>query len=57
MLKFFNEENYCQDLVTFQMPPPVRNERLPCLTAEAVKKALEACTNPRDKALILRMVD
>lgn len=57
MLKFFHEEKYILELVNFQMPPSGRNERLPCLSAEEVKMALVACTNPRDKALILLMVD
>jgi integrase/recombinase XerD len=37
--------------------PTIAKKRLPMLTAEEVKHVLKACQNPRDKALILVMVD
>jgi integrase len=57
LLRFFHEEGYIQKPVKFQMPPSGIKDHLPYLTAEQVKRVLEACTNPRDKALVLLMVD
>ena len=57
LLKFLFEENYIPAPVKFQMPPNGVLERLPCLTADQVKQVLLACKSPRDKALIMLMVD
>lgn len=39
------------------MPPTGVQEHLPYLSAEEVKKVFKACDNPRDKAVIMLMVD
>lgn len=56
-LKFLYQEKYIYEMVTFQMPPAGDKEHLPHLSADEVKKVLQACENPRDKALIMLMVD
>jgi site-specific recombinase XerD len=57
LLKFFYEEKYIREQIKFQMPPTGANERLPYLTADEVKRVVRVCYRPRDKALILLMVD
>ena len=57
LLKFFYEEKYIREKIKFQMPPTGANERLPYLTADEVKRTVQACYQPREKALILLMVD
>ncbi len=56
LLRFWHAEGYLPAPVTFAMPK-VEKKRLPCLTAEQVQTVLAACNNPRDKAVILLMVD
>lgn len=56
LLEFFNSEKYITTPVTFQMPA-IADKRLPCLSTEDVQKLLVNCQIPRDKALILLMVD
>lgn len=56
-LKFLHEEKYIDEPVKFQMPPAGVKEHLPYLSADEVKKVLKACECPRDKALIMLMVD
>jgi site-specific recombinase XerD len=56
MLKFWHAEKYLPDLVTFEMPK-VAKKRLPVLTADEVAAVVKACPTPRDKAIILLMVD
>lgn len=56
LLKFFQTEKYITTPVTFQMPS-MADKRLPCLSTEDVQKLLTDCQNPRDKAVILLMVD
>jgi integrase/recombinase XerD len=56
MLRFFFAEKYIPEPVTFKMPA-LAEKRLLCLTATDVQKLLSACQLPRDKALILLMVD
>lgn len=56
LLKFFLNENYITTAITFQMPG-MADKRLPCLSTEDVQKLLAYCQTPRDKALILLMVD
>ena len=56
LLKFFHTEKYIQEPVAFQMPT-IAEKRLPVLSSEEVKKLVGACRQPRDKALILLMVD
>jgi site-specific recombinase XerD len=57
LLRFFHEEKYIREPVKFKMPPSGVNERLPYLTAEQVRLVVQVCTLPRDKALLLLMVD
>lgn len=57
LTKFFHQEGYIPEMVNFQMPPPGIKKRLPHLTADQVTKVLNACKKPRDKALIMLMVD
>ena len=56
MLRFFQSEKYVAEPVVFQIPT-IAEKRLPCLSEEEVKKLLDACREPRDRALILLMVD
>jgi site-specific recombinase XerD len=56
LLKFFLNENYISTPVIFQMPS-MADKRLACLSTEDVQKLLANCQNPRDKAVILLMVD
>ncbi len=56
LLRFFHSENYITTAVVFKLPP-IAEKRLPCLTAEDVKKLIDACRTPRDRALVLLMVD
>lgn len=56
LLRFWHEENYLPAPVTFAMPK-VAKKKLPCLTADELDKIIKACSNPRDKALVLFMAD
>jgi site-specific recombinase XerD len=56
LLRFWYAEHYLPVLVTFSMPR-VEKKRLPCLTADQLNTVILACKHPRDKALILFMVD
>jgi integrase/recombinase XerD len=56
LMRFFHSEKYMPELVTFQMPS-IANKRLLVLSGEEINKLLDACRTPRDKALILLMVD
>jgi site-specific recombinase XerD len=55
-LRFLHEEKYTPELIKFTMPP-VSKQRLPYLKADEVLKVIQHCENPRDKAIILLMVD
>jgi integrase/recombinase XerD len=55
LLKFWHNEEY-MDAVKFAMPR-VAKKRLPTLTAEELKKAIDACQTKRDKALLLFLAD
>lgn len=56
MLKFWHAEKYMNDAVKFEMPK-IEKKRLPVLTADEVSTILVSCKSPRDKAIILLMVD
>lgn len=56
LLKFFQNEKYIPEIVKFEIPK-IAKKRLPCLSADELKKVIEACSNIRDKALILLMTD
>jgi integrase/recombinase XerD len=56
LVRFWHSEGYLLDAVKFAMPK-LTKKRLPVLTAEQVSIILHACHNPRDKAVILLMVD
>jgi len=55
LLRFMAAEGYCE-LVKFTMPR-VAKKRLPVLTAEELKRAIDACQSKRDKALLLFLAD
>lgn len=55
LLRFWNNEGYC-DPVHFAMPR-VAKKRLPVLTADELKRAIDACRSKRDKALLLFLAD
>jgi integrase/recombinase XerD len=56
LLRFLHEEKYTPELIKFTMPP-LSKQRLPYLKADEVLKVIQHCENPRDKAIILLMVD
>ncbi|MBN1304373.1 MAG: tyrosine-type recombinase/integrase [Anaerolineales bacterium] len=56
LLKFLYTEKYIPEPITFQMPS-IAQKRLLALSPEEVSKLLDTCAIPRDKALILLMVD
>jgi site-specific recombinase XerD len=56
LVRFLHEEKYIPEPIKFKMPP-LSKQRLPYLKADEVTKVLEHCQNPRDKAIILLMVD
>ena len=55
-LRFCYNEKYIPELPSFKMPG-IAQRQLLYLTAPDLQKVLKACTNKRDKALILLMVD
>jgi len=55
-LRFLYQEEYIPELVRFEMPR-LGEMRLPVLSVDEIKQVLVACSNPRDKAIILLMVD
>ncbi len=55
-LLFCYNEGHTKERVVFPMPR-VGKQRLPVLNQEQVKKLIKACKTPREKALILFMVD
>jgi integrase/recombinase XerD len=56
LLHFFTEEKYIPEMVKFKMPN-IASKQLRCLTAADVQQILNVCTEKRDKAMILLMVD
>jgi len=56
-LRFLHDERYISEPVKFQMPPSGNEEGLPFFDEAEVGCILKACETPRDKALILLMVD
>ena len=56
LLLFLYNEKYIPEQVKFKMPS-IASKQLRLLTAPDVQKILNACTEKRDKALILLMVD
>lgn len=56
LLRFWQAEGYIPAPVVFAMPK-IEKKRLPCLSAEEVGRVLESCKDPREKAVILLMVD
>ena len=53
---FWHTEKYTDELIKFSMPK-MAAKRLPVLTAEELNKVIDACENPRDKAIVLLMAD
>ena len=56
MLRFFHNENYLTKPVIFPMPS-IRQKRMPVLSTEKVQHLIKTCEYPRDKALVMFMVD
>ncbi len=56
MLRFWLEEKYIPEAVTFQMPR-LEKKRLPYLSPEQFKKALKAAPSARDRAILLFLAD
>ncbi len=56
LLRFLHNEKYIPSPLHFQMPS-IANKRLPCLSEEEVRRLIDACQEPRDKALIMLMID
>ena len=56
LLNFWEAEKYIPDRIAFNMPK-VEDRRMPVLSAEEVGKVVKACGTPREKAIILLMVD
>jgi site-specific recombinase XerD len=55
-IRFCYSEGYTSELVTFTMPK-VGKKRHPVLSPDEVKRLVDACTTPRDKAMILVLID
>jgi integrase/recombinase XerD len=56
LLRFWREEKYLPEAVTFQMPR-LEKKRLPYLSPEQFRKALKAAPTARDRALLLFLAD
>jgi site-specific recombinase XerD len=56
LVKFLHSEKYIGEPISFQMPS-IAEKRLLCLSSDDIRKLLDACLKPRDKALLLLMVD
>ena len=56
LIRFWNAEGYISQAIPVQMPR-LDTKRLPCLDAEGLRKLVNACEQPRDRALVLLMVD
>ena len=56
LVRFFHNENYKSELITFVMPS-IDKKRLLVLSVDDLQKVINACQTPRDKAMILLMVD
>jgi len=56
LLRFWHAEGYIPAPVTFDMPKIAR-KRLPCLSASELTQVVQACRNPRDRALVLFIAD
>jgi integrase/recombinase XerD len=55
LLRFWSDEGYCNP-VRFEMPR-LAKKRLPVLSADELKRAIDACQTKRDKALLLFLAD
>jgi integrase/recombinase XerD len=56
LLRFWHSEGIVADSIKFQMPR-VRKKRMPVLSSDELRQFISACQTPRDKAIILLMVD
>jgi site-specific recombinase XerD len=56
LLWFWRSENYMPALVTFALPK-VAKKKLPCLTAQDLRKVFAVCKNPLDKTITLFLAD
>lgn len=53
---FLLQEEYIEKEIMFTMPK-IEKKRLKILSADELQKVLKACTNPRDKVIILLLAD
>ena len=56
LLRFWHNEGYTEKPIRFDMPR-VAKKRLPVLSGEELKRAIDACKTKRDKALLLFLAD
>ncbi len=56
LVRFWYKEKYITSVPSFKMPS-IAKKRLPVLAAEQVKHAIGKCTNIRDKAIVMLLVD
>jgi len=56
LVRFWHKENYIATVPQFDMPT-IAKKRHPVLTASQVKQALDERTTPRDKAIIMLLVE
>lgn len=55
-VRFLFQEEYIPQIIKFEMPR-IGEMRLPVLNIDQVKRLFDSCSVPRDKAIILLMVD
>lgn len=55
-LRFMFQESYIEKPISFKMPK-VAMRRLPVMNESQMKKVIGACRTPRDKALVLLLID
>ncbi len=56
LIRFFHEEKYIPELIKFKMPS-VAKKRLLVFNVNQVNQILNICRSPRNKALVLLMID
>ena len=56
LIRFWHREKYIPEVPTFKMPK-IAKKRLPVLTAEQVKQAIDKCSTIRDKAIVMLLVE
>jgi len=56
LVRFWYKEKYIDEIPTFAMPT-ISKKRLPVLSAQQVKEAINECTTIRDKTIIMLLAD